>query len=80
MVEKFLHRHDPLACLFIQALGVHLRMPLIPGCMNKNSGTLEFSRTRCTNLNWFLHNTLNLAFTLYTLDIQYNKLRVGPNS
>ena len=55
-------------------------MPLITRCVHKNPGTLEFSYTGCTNLNWLLHDTLNLAFALYTLDIRHTKLRVGHNS
>ena len=79
-VEKFLHHYDPLACLFIQALDMHLQMPLIPGCMYKNPRALECSHTECNNLSWFLNYTLNLAFTLYTLDIRDTRLRMGHNS
>ena len=79
-VEKFLYCYDPLARLFIQALDVHLRMPLIMRCVHKNPGTLEFNCTGCINLSWLLHGTLNLAFSLYTLDIWHTRLRVGHNS
>ena len=80
MVEKSLHCHEPLACLFIRALDMHLRMPCILGCVHKNPGTLELSRIGCTNLSWLLYDTLNLAFSLYTLDIWHTRLRVGHDS
>ena len=80
MVEKSLDCHNPLSRLLIQTLDMHLWMPLITRCVHKNPGTLEFGRTGCTNLSWLLHNTLNLAFSLYTLDIWHTRLRVGHNS
>ena len=48
--------------------------------MHKNPGILEFSRTGCINVSWLLHDTLNLAFSLYTLDLWRTRLRVGHNS
>ena len=64
-------------CLLIQALDMHLQMPFILGCMNKNLRALEFCSIGCNILSWFLNHYPNLAFTLYTLNILYTRLGMG---
>ena len=78
-VDKFLHCHDPLVCLLIQALDMHLRMLLIPGCMPKIPRTRKFCRTRCNNLSSFLNYYPILTFALHTPEIQHTNLGVGHN-
>ena len=79
-VENSFHRQDPLACLFFQALNMHLRMPLVLGCIDKDWKALEFCHIGNDRLRMFLNQYPGLAFALYTLNIQHTRVGVRASS